>query len=83
MPAQIELDIAGRNGNSEVWAHLQIVGEKIPAGLADNGATVSDRGGLMIVIGPAESLKGKEKCYCRHHRGWNPPLKIALAILRD
>jgi hypothetical protein len=38
---------------------------------------------VMIIIGPAESLKGKEKRYCRHHRGWNPPLKIALAILRD
>jgi hypothetical protein len=81
MAAQIELDIAGRDGNS-VFTLLQIMGEIIPAGLADD-STGSDRVGLMIIIGPAESLKGKEKRYSRKHRGWNPPLKIVIPIFRD
>jgi hypothetical protein len=82
MPAQLELDIAVYDGNP-VCTHLQIVGEKIPAVVVDNEPTGSDRVGLMIIIGPAESLKGKEKRYARQHRAWNPPLKIVPAILRD
>src|SRR6266403_690754 len=83
MPAQLELDIAGRNGNSRTL--LQILEEKIPASRVDvdRSATIIDRHGLMIIIGPAESLKGKEKRYSRQHCGWNPPLKFVPAILCD
>src|SRR5882762_955142 len=81
MAAQLELDIADRDGNSRTL--LQIFEEKIPASRVDRGATVSELPGLMILVGPAESLKGKEKCYSREHRGGNPPLKFGPAILRD
>jgi len=54
MPAQLELDIAVHDGNPES-AHNSIVARKIPAVVVDNEPTVSDRVGLMIIIGPAES----------------------------
>jgi len=59
MAAQLEFDIADRDGKSRIAAR-QIVSEKIPAGQADGGASV-DRSSIMIIIiiiiiGPAESL---------------------------
>ena len=86
MAAQLKFDMAGRDENSEAEAYeltlLQIIGEKVPAGLVDGGAASGDRSSSMIIIGTAEALNGEEKRYSCEHCGWNPPLKIVPAILR-
>jgi len=84
MAAQPKRDIADRDGNSEVGTLLQIVGEKIPAGIGDNCAASRDSSSLMIVIlSPAHTVKGKEERYPREHRVRDHSLKIVSAIFRD
>ncbi len=56
MAAQLEFDIADRDGNSDGQTR-QIVGEKILAGLGD-AAAIIDRSSFMIIIriGQGEAL---------------------------